>query len=191
MQRVATLLNFVVFACSLEFKTQAYVQWHLRQLALSIRILSISRDEIQFSLCAPACQSPFHPRKVFLFVCSRVHSLSRMVYVVHTCLTNQIGICRGPNGPCTPSTIKGCIAEWLVKPIPVKDLYRNNLPLVIYPRPQVIHISSISRGKIQFSLCAPGCQSPFHQRKVWRGVINILIKIGPFFNCSSALDLSS
>ena len=79
----------------------------------------------------------------------------------------------------------------LVKPNPVKDLYRKNLPLVIHPRPQGIHISSISRGKIQFSLCAPGCQSPFHQRKVWRGVIDIQIKFGPFFNCSSALDLSS
>ena len=32
---------------------------------------------------------------VCLFVCSRVHFLLRMVYVVHTCLTNRIGICRG------------------------------------------------------------------------------------------------
>ena len=71
MRRVATLLNLVVFACSLEFKTQVDVQWHLRRLALSIHISSISRDEIQFSLCAPGCQSPLHPRKVWKGVTDR------------------------------------------------------------------------------------------------------------------------
>ena len=38
-----------------------------------------------------------------LFVCSKVYSLSRMVYAVHTCLTNWIRICRGPRGPNIPS----------------------------------------------------------------------------------------
>ena len=41
-----------------------------------------------------------------LFVCSKVHSLSRMKYAVHTCLTNWVRICRGPRGPNIPSPSK-------------------------------------------------------------------------------------
>ena len=39
------------------------------------------------------------------------------VVVLHTCLTNQIHICRVPRGTNTPSTIRGCIMECRLSPI--------------------------------------------------------------------------
>ena len=164
MRRVATLLNLVVFACSLEFKTQVDVQWHLRQLALSIRISSISRDEIQFSLCAPGCQSLYYQRKVWRGVADQQTLESNTPrgvsgHLRQLALSIRISSFSRDKiqfSSCAP----GCCCQSLLHP---RKVLRG------VPDRQIVFgpcFSSISRDEIQFSMCAPGCQSSFHPRKV-------------------------